>query len=167
MSTLAAILKRINQIISMVEYSLCTIILLVLVIAMSSDAFCRYFLGSSLSFAAPLSGFGLLWLGALASSVAYRNKGHISFSYIFDRVSEKVRKNLKIIEEILVITILVVVVYSGWNSLLIQRSQVVPGLGISKQWVSYALIMAFTAMILTSVGEVTEIMAKRDVEEVE
>jgi TRAP-type C4-dicarboxylate transport system permease small subunit len=141
------------------EYAASGAAITVLVVAMSSDAASRYLLRHSLSWAASLCSLLMVWLGFVSSSIAFREKSHLSFAFLADRLPRKTRLVLEILADVSILAVLVLIVHAGLRLQSMQRYQILPGLGLSRRWISAAVIVGCLSMILTCMAALLQNLA--------
>lgn len=73
------------------------IFICLLVLTVGLGAFSRYFLHRSLYWSTEVPNFLFMWIVFLGSAVAYRDKKHIAFSILLERINPQIRRLVQII----------------------------------------------------------------------
>lgn len=138
------------RILNSLEFILSSFCLLILIVAMSSDAISRYLFSGSQTWAVPLSSLVLVWFSYLSSSMAFREDSHQAFSFLHDKFPKWLKEALVLLQNFLVIIAFVLVIRAGMKLQLIQKLQVLPGLGLSRKWLTYGTMVGSGLMIFTA-----------------
>ncbi|MCY9852058.1 TRAP transporter small permease [Vibrio mediterranei] len=115
---------------------LCIIILVALVILCFWQVFSRYGLNNPSTFTEELLRSFLVWMVMLGSALAFKTREHLALVFIFEKLSPKAGKKLRIINDCIVLFFtLFVMVYGGYDLIVSAGSQKTAILGIPMSWV--------------------------------
>lgn len=142
--------KGASEAVNKIELFVSSLMLLTLVVGMSMDAVSRYFLRHSISWAVPLCSLLMVWLAFLTSSTAFRGDSHQSFGFIVERMPVSVQRALRLVQDVLIIAALAIVIKAGMRLQGMQRLQMLPGVGLSRRWLTIAAIAGSALMMLTA-----------------
>jgi C4-dicarboxylate transporter DctQ subunit len=84
--------KRIRWFITHLEEVLCAALLAIMSIITFANVFARYLLKYSFAFTEELVVSLFVWLTLLGAAIAFREQSHLGFSFITDRLPQKMQK---------------------------------------------------------------------------
>ena len=111
---------------------------MVLVAAMTANVllgvFCRYILGSALSWTEETARYMMIWMGFLGTGVALREGSHVAMSLFLDKAPPPLRRVMIRVIRGLSLFFLLSVIWAGGILVTLISSQVTPVLRISMAW---------------------------------
>lgn len=122
----------------------------VMTIAVTSDVVMRYIFNNSIAEASSLAKVSMLWMIFLGSAGVSRRGAQICLDYFSPRLSGKGRAILDIVVETITITVLSMLGYAIIAYLNAAKFVPMPGLGLSKRYISLAAAIGILLMILHS-----------------
>ncbi len=109
--------------------------------------FGRY-LGLSVPWADELARISFIWACLLGASSGTHKKLHFSVSFVTSYFNESTRRKVDFVISVMVISMVIFVVFVGWNSLEIAKIQIYPALGISKIWMNLPIVISAFLIVL-------------------
>ncbi|MTI58767.1 MAG: TRAP transporter small permease [Firmicutes bacterium] len=133
------------------------LLLVAVTIVVLFTIFYRYLLGSSLRWGEEVARYLLIWLTLIVSSVAIKDREHISFTSITDRLGKKTALIIEIILYIIIVTLLGLILKNSYM-MVITRSirKLSPAVQMNMLWPHSALPVGFAVIILQSVYIILE-----------
>ena len=87
-----------------------------LVLDVLFQVFSRYLLGTSFTWTEEFARFSLIWMTILGAAYLNGKREHLSMDFLYDKFSEKNKKNVSILIEVLIFLFaLIVMVVGGFN----------------------------------------------------
>lgn len=108
---------KLRKFIDNVLGTLVTVFMGVLVINVLWQVASRFIIGHPSSFTDELAGFLLIWVGLLGAAYATGTKQHLAIDLISKKLSDKKRKSLQVIINLLIVSFAVVVLIIGGGNL--------------------------------------------------
>ncbi len=146
-------LNRLEQIVKAVGI-FCLVSLLILILL---QVVLRYGFDRSYFFTEELGRYLLIWMTMAGMSLQCRSEGHIRVDFLLQRLHGKPRLFLEIVVNILVITILFVVVYTGVMSTIFNHGQESPGMQVPLSFpfiaVPFFFIIAAVFLVERTISE--------------
>lgn len=112
----------------------------------------RYFFNSGLTWAEEASRYLFIWLIFLGAIVAFRDNAHLGVDTLVRRLSVKGRKVLFVINNLLILTTMLLVVHGTWQLTLVTMEQRSPSMDIPLSFVYASGLIASLAMSLIAAG---------------
>lgn len=159
-------MEKIKKIIDKVILTFSSVVLLLLVLAVSWQVVSRYVLNSPSSFTDEFARFSLIWIGMLGAAYAFGCNAHLAIDMLVTKVQGKVLKVVKIVICLLVIGFLISVMVIGGGILTMNTlTQISPALEIPMGYV-YS-ILPFTGILNTCyiVIELVKILGAKNIGE--
>jgi TRAP-type transport system small permease protein len=137
--------KRIDQLASVVRV-LAGICLGIMTLMIGVLIFGRY-LSLSVPWADELARIFFVWASLLGASSGTHKRLHFAVSFFTSYLTEPVRRKLDFVISVMIISMMFLIMFVGWDSLKIARIQIYPGLQISKLWMNMPLVIC--TMLIT------------------
>ena len=119
----------------------------------------RYILNAPLVWGYELSILLFMWVGFLSMAMGYQKNRHRSITFIIDKVKDhKKRKIVEVILSISITVIMVACIVTGFMVFLQMYPRSFRTLNLSLGWQFLPLPFAFTAMAITSMRKLSEII---------
>jgi TRAP-type C4-dicarboxylate transport system permease small subunit len=100
------------------------------------------YLSLSVPWADELGRIFFVWASLLGASSGTHNKLHFSVSFFTGYLKEPTRRKLDFAISLMVISIMILVLFVGWNSLKVAQILIYPGLQISKLWMNLPIVLS-------------------------
>ena len=100
------------------------------------------YLGLSVPWADELARISFIWACLLGASSGTHKKLHFSVSFVTSYFNEPTRRKVDFVMSVMVISMVLFVVFIGWESLEIAKIQIYPALGISKIWMNVPIVIS-------------------------
>jgi len=137
-------------------FSLAAMVLLVFL-----NAVLRYAASSGITQAEELSRYFFVWTSFLGTIVAFKDNKHVGVDIVITKLTGKVRLVVDIIGYLLMMFVVAIMAWGGYNYFLIAMTSKGPATGIPFSYVVLALIVAAVAMgILCIQKAYQELMSK-------
>ncbi|WP_319531661.1 TRAP transporter small permease [uncultured Cohaesibacter sp.] len=131
-----ASLKKVRAVLDQLLLSLCGVIIILLVAAVSWQVFSRYILNDPSTFTDEIARFMMIWLGLLGASFLFGKNGHLAITLLSDSLSPKLQAALQTLIGILVVLFAYLAMFSGGITLMGRTMfQISPALGIPMGYV--------------------------------
>ncbi|MEC5423391.1 TRAP transporter small permease [Virgibacillus sp. C22-A2] len=121
--------------------------LLAIVIVVLMQIIFRYALNQPLVWSEEVARLLFIWLVFLGSALALQEQKHLTVEYFFDKFSEKWKKHIIKLQQIIIIVFLLAVIYGGVLIVSSTISMILPGSQIPMFFYHIALPVAGTLMI--------------------
>lgn len=103
--------------------------------------FGRY-LSLSVPWADELARIFFVWTSLLGASSGTHKKLHFSVSFFTSYLKEPIRRKLDFTISVMVISMMLFIMFVGWESLKVAQIQIYPGLQISKIWMNMPIVIS-------------------------
>jgi TRAP-type C4-dicarboxylate transport system permease small subunit len=100
------------------------------------------YLSLSVPWADELARIFFVWAALLGASSGTHKRLHFSVSFFTGYLKEPTRRKLDFAISLVVISIMILVLFVGWDSLNVARIQIYPGLQISKKWMNLPIVIS-------------------------
>lgn len=137
---------KLNNLITKVLKILIITVFLALIISCVLQVFTRFILNSSLSWTEELARYSFIWANLLGAALCTKSKSNATVSVVTENISNKNRKKLSLIINILTILIGAILIVFGSKVAWAVRTQLSPALRISMAFV-YMAAPIFGALI--------------------
>ncbi len=136
--------KKLQKICSIIDRSFEMIIattFLLMVLVGGLQVFCRYILGSSLSWSEEFQKYAHIWIIFLAIPMGYKYKAHIGMNVLLDKMPKWWQKYFKIFVDLLWLVFgLILVVYTA-KIMHFTRMQTSPAMGIRMDMIYFCIML--------------------------
>lgn len=132
-----------------------------LVLTVGLGAFSRYFLHRSLYWSTEVPNFLFMWIVFLGSAVAYRDKKHIAFSILLERLNPGIRRLVQIIGASILSAFFLFLLVAGTKVVLTNMESESEALKIPYGIVYSCVPVSSFLMLLDSCREIWERMCGR------
>lgn len=122
----------------------------VMAIAITADVIMRYIFNSPLAWAGPLSMFCMVWMVYLGSAAVSRFGAHICLDFLSGKLGHKGRATLDLFVEAVTLIVLGTICVGTVAYLQKAHFLIVPGIGISKKYITLAALVGLALMVLHS-----------------
>lgn len=150
--------KRIEKAYDFIEEYAMVLFLAVMLLVVFVQVVLRYVFNSGLSWSEESARFLFMWIIWMSMSIGFRDKSHIRMTIISDRLTERGKKILDLIDNSLILIFSLYLAYLGWQYVgrLIHTHQTAPATKLP-----YALIYSCLPLSLSicSIRVVTDIIA--------
>jgi len=162
-----SVVRAINKVSDLVD-KVCSAILVALLIGMvittSLQIICRVFF-SALSWSEELTRYFLVWSTFIGASCVYKKGGHISVTFIRERLPYKLQKVLQILVHLLCGAFFVIMVYYGFKYMGRQGTQLSAAMRIPMNRIYMAIPVGGSVMFLHAINAIINILVEREVAE--
>lgn len=107
-------IKIVDNLISFVGRTLSAICLIVVLVSIFAQVFCRFLLGFSLTWSEEVGRYLLIWISFAGFGVLAKEKKMMSIMLLVDLLPEKLKIAAKILADLLSITFMLIVCYYGF-----------------------------------------------------
>jgi C4-dicarboxylate transporter, DctQ subunit len=134
-------MTRLSNVISKIEEYLMAVLMLCIALIVILSVFFRYFLNSPLSWAGEVSIFLLIWISFIGGSWGLKHGSQASVTLLLDKISEKTKHMILIIQHIFMILFLLIVLYFSYKwislpSVAFQKSSSI----LLPMWIPYSAV---------------------------
>ena len=130
-------------------FSICSLILCVMVLDVSWQVFSRYVLNDPSSFSDEVARFLMIWLALLGGAYLFGARGHLAVTMLIDRFSPNLKLLVILLSYVLVIVFAgFTLIYGGYNLVLRTIKQVSPAVQIPMGYVYLILPISGVLIIL-------------------
>jgi TRAP-type C4-dicarboxylate transport system permease small subunit len=147
------ITKAIDKFLQHIVGALVVILMSVLVADVSIGVFFRYVLNNALFWTEELARYSMVWMGFLGMCLALRNNEHVSIAFFYDRLPPLLRKIVRFINLLLVLTFIVIVFRYSLSHIRIVKFQTSPSMSLPMIWPYLSVTVGTALMILESVRQ--------------
>ncbi|NLM42399.1 MAG: TRAP transporter small permease [Clostridiales bacterium] len=162
-----AVVRVINKVSDLVD-KVCSAILVALLIGMvfttSLQIICRVFF-SALSWSEELTRYFLVWSTFIGASCVYKKSGHISVTFVQERLPRKLRKAAQILVHLLCGAFFVIIVYYGFKYMDRQGNQLSAAMRIPMNRMYMAIPVGGSVMLLHALNAIVNILVDKGVAE--
>lgn len=124
----------------------------VMAIAITSDVVMRYIFNAPLAGAGEIAMFSMIWMVYLGSAAVSRKGAHICLDFFSERIGARGRALLDITVELITIAVLGVIFFATIQYLQDAKFLILPGTGISKQYITLAAAVGLGLMLLHTIA---------------
>lgn len=117
-------------------------------LVITADVVLRYALNHPLAWAGPVAMFCMVWMVYLGSAAVSRFGSHICLDFFSERIGPRGRAALDLAVELITLGILGTVCVATVQYLNNARFLMIPGIGISKRWITVAAVTGLALMIV-------------------
>lgn len=160
-----AVVKAINKVSNLVD-KVCSVTLVALLVGMvvttSLQIICRVFF-SALSWSEELTRYFLVWSTFIGASCVYKRGGHISVTFVQEKMSLKLQKVSKILVHLLCGAFFVITVYYGFKYMGRQGTQLSAAMRIPMSRVYLAIPIGGSVMLLHAINAIINILVETEV----
>lgn len=128
-------------------------------VAITADVIMRYVFNHPLAWAGPLSMFCMVWMVYLGSAAVSRRGAHICLDFLSGRLGNRGRAIIDLFVEIVTLLVLGTICVATVLYLEKARFLVMPGIGISKKYITLAALVGIGLMVLHSVAHAARAIA--------
>lgn len=100
------------------------------------------YLSLSVPWADELARIFFVWASLLGASSGTHKRLHFSVSFFTSYLKEPTRRKLDFVLSVMVIGMMILIMFVGWNSLKVAQIQIYPGLQISKIWMNMPIVVS-------------------------
>lgn len=126
----------------------CLVIGGVLVVNLFLGVFTRFVLNNPLDFTEEIARFCMLWFAFIGGSIALRQDDLISFTFVIDKMPQKVKQGFQIFNILLMIIFLIVFLDVGVDALKIFRFGKASVTKINQAWTAAGLYVGAAVMLI-------------------
>jgi len=159
--------KKLEKICSFIDRSFETIIaitFLLMVLVGGLQVFCRYVLGSSLSWSEEFQKYSHIWIIFLAIPMGYKYKAHIGMNILLDKMPKWWQKYFKVFVDVLWLVFgLILVVYTA-KIMHFTKSQSSPAMGIRMDIIYFCIMLGGAYIIFLALRKLAVQFFKIQVE---
>lgn len=101
--------------------------------------FSRYVLKDMSSWSEEVARFLMVWISLLGSAAVLRRGGHVTVSILLDHISDKIKKRVLIIRDLVMLATLITITYYGWQFAQMNAVQLSAAMDIPMSWVYASL----------------------------
>lgn len=132
--------------------------LISMVVIMGLQVFMRYVMNNSLAWPEELSRYIFIWFAFIGVSYAVRKNAHLRIDILLNYVSEKLKKLIETISDVIFIGFAVIVLIGGINvfNSLLSTMQTSPGLGLPMAFVYLSLPIGFGLTIIRLIQSIVK-----------
>lgn len=160
-----AVVRVINKVSDLVD-KVCSAILVALLIGMvittSLQIICRVFF-SALSWSEELTRYFLVWSTFIGASCVYKKGGHISVTFVQEKLPSKLQKMFQILVHLLCGAFFVIMVYYGFKYMGRQGTQLSAAMRIPMNRIYMAIPVGGSVMLLHAFNAIINILAEKEV----
>ena len=147
------ILNRVNNVIEYILRKTCSVLLMCFASIVLLQVIARNYLKMSFTWTVEMSLFFFLWSVYLGAAVALRNRTHYIVE-IFPSSWKKINLFLDILSDLLIMSIIFVLVWGGYNFTLMGMSRYCSSIAICQAWLMVAMPISGVAMSLFGVENI-------------
>jgi TRAP-type C4-dicarboxylate transport system permease small subunit len=143
----------VNRVLAVVENSLAAAAFMVITAVALVNVISRYFLNASLAFTSEITINLAVWMTMIGAAIAVRERAHLGFSLLHDRVRGRLRDAVTIVIAVVMVLFLLVIAVYGWEQVVSQfaSGRATPSMGIPQWWFSLALPVGAVLAIIRAV----------------
>ncbi|MCL4369910.1 MAG: TRAP transporter small permease [Chloroflexi bacterium] len=123
------------------------LLVVVMVVTVFGQVFCRYVLHDSPSWTEELARYDFIWISFLGSFVAFKRRAHVIVDTLLVALPPNVQRILTIAVQLAVAVFLVVLVQEGWKMILVTSNTKATMLQVPMSYV-YAAVPVSAALML-------------------
>jgi len=138
-------------------FSLASMVLLVFL-----NAFLRYAASSGITQAEELSRYFFVWTSFLGTIVAFKDNKHVGVDILVSRLTGKVRLVVDIFGYFIMMFIVSIMAWGGYNYFLIAMTSKGPATGIPFSYIVLALIVAAVAMAVLCIQKAYQELVSKE-----
>ncbi len=130
-------------------FSVCSVILCVMVLDVTWQVFSRYVLNDPSSFTDEVARFLMIWLALLGGAYLFGTRGHLAVTMLVDRFSPQKKMAVHLFSYLLIVLFAgFTLIYGGYNLVLRTIKQVSPAVQIPMGYVYFILPICGMLIIL-------------------
>jgi TRAP-type C4-dicarboxylate transport system permease small subunit len=142
--------KKLRWLVAHFEEVLCALLFAIMGIIMFVNVISRYLLKYSLAFTEELVVSFFVWLTLLGAAIAFRQGGHLGFTFITDRLRPRIQKILNWVSALLATVLFAVLIYFSIyqikDEILLKITS--SGIGLPQWWYSIGMPIWSALVIL-------------------
>lgn len=147
MKTLERLVDTLNRVVAAV----CHLILIVIVCVIVGQVFLRFVMRSPTSWSEELALLLLIWYGMLAVGVAVGRHGHIAIMTLRNLLPERGAYAIDLTAQLLILVFAGVVFWNSFDLVALAGRQLMPALGISREWLYYPAVAGSALIALNAI----------------
>ena len=140
-------LEKICSFIDRIFEAIIAIAFLLMVLVGGLQVFCRYVLGSSLSWSEEFQKFAHIWIIFLAIPMGYKYKAHIGMNILLDRMPKWWQRSFKIFVDVIWLAFGVILVVYTSKIMHFTKSQSSPAMGIRMDMIYFCIMFGGSYII--------------------
>ncbi len=142
--------RWLHTLLTVVEEWLPALLMGAMAVAITADVVMRYVFNHPLAWAGPLSMICMVWMVYLGSAAVSRRGAHICLDFLSGRLGHRGRSIIDLFVELVTLLVLGTILVATVIYLEKARFLIVPGLGISKKYITVAVLVGILLMLLHS-----------------
>lgn len=148
----------VRRILDKTLFSLCVVIMVILVIDVSWQVLSRYALGSPSTFTDEAARYLMVWMTFLGGAYMFGCNGHLCVTSIRDRLPPKVQKAVFVLTYVLITAFAILVMIYGSQRLITRTiAQPSPSLGIPMGWFYSILPISAVCIVVYMILNLIEV----------
>ncbi|MGM8365803.1 TRAP transporter small permease [Virgibacillus sp. W0181] len=137
-----------------VEVYVPAIAFFIMFIAFVVQVFSRYVLNAPLAWTYEITAIGFVWTIILGAIYARRTDDHVSFTFIYDMVSEKIQLIFRVIGNVMVIVLIAVAIYPTYDFIQFSKISKTTTFSVPMNVVYFPFLLLMIMLILYSVIDI-------------
>ena len=130
-----------------------------------TNAFLRYAYNSGIPAGEELSRYLFVWVCALGAIIAYREGRHVGVDFLIVALKGTPKKTVLLIGQIMILIAFLLVLWGGWEYLLISAASPGPATNIPFGFVSVSIIVVALSFIAITLGNCRNILREQPASE--
>ncbi|NLU10067.1 MAG: TRAP transporter small permease [Tepidanaerobacter acetatoxydans] len=147
------ILKNLDEYISGIS-------LVILIVTVSTNVFCRYLLGIVFNWAEELSTICFIWCVYCGTAAVYKNNQHIGIDVCVNLLPESLRKIVALFVDVFVLILNLTITYLSIVMMKSSINKLTPVMQISYALVNSSVTLGFGLMSIYSIGHIIKKLKK-------
>ncbi|GAA1325193.1 TRAP transporter small permease [Leucobacter albus] len=131
----------------------------VMAVAITADVIMRYVFNHPLAWAGPLSMFCMVWMVYLGSAAISRRGAHICLDFLSGKLGHRGRALIDLFVEAVTLFVLGTICVATVIYLEKARFLIMPGIGVSKKYITVAALVGLGLMVIHSAVHATRAVA--------
>ncbi|GHV41308.1 C4-dicarboxylate ABC transporter permease [Synergistales bacterium] len=123
-------ITRLSDVLNKVVLRFLTVLLMLMVIVINVQVFCRYVMNASLSWSEEVARYMFVWIVLLGASIGIKEWFHISVTFLVDRFPSKIRFAIDAVIKIMIAAFSVVLFYASCILVKAVSAQISAALGL-------------------------------------
>ncbi|MFD1040473.1 TRAP transporter small permease [Virgibacillus byunsanensis] len=141
-------MSKVNKIILNIIKWIIAIMFILLTLVIFVQIISRYFFEFPLAWSEELALTLMVWITFLGSAVVLETHDHITIDFLVEKLSERMKSLLRLINFVLLFALFSIFVFGGWIMIETTKNSITPGMQISSAWLYGGV---FTGGILLSI----------------
>jgi len=155
-------MKKVDNVLVKLLYYLCAICMFVMATAVTAQVVSRYVFSNPYTWTEELGRYTFVWVTFLGMAVGVKHKSHIALDLLENSFKGISKKALQILNNLLIATFSVTLIYSGMKLVELGLRQTSPSLGLPMEYVYMVIPVSGVIMFYFIISELIRLYKERE-----